>query len=490
MKKTVVILSSLLTVLLIVLMIVAGTFFAKSMSKYVSAATETSRTLKESVAGTDKGNTGKLASGASEGGNKKPAGEGVGRTAKGKEPTNPLKGMQVKYPGSMKEDDIETATLLSFFLDQNKDVSADDILVATVDDFDFDGNYEAFIFVGEFIASEYEEYYEGMMWFTNGRDIQKLDESVGTWWSVDGFMSFDGRKYAYETMYIVTGGLSYVWSVYDGVAKETEIDGLGSVSVDDNNEIIIISDLYDTTYDSELGCMIGHSWKPYYFFYDKDKDRIIERGGSYVAKQDIDAVSGIDLASLIEDAGHEITSAIIRDNGLLTVNYRDLDEKGDVYFGNINYNIDTGKYLNAWGEGEGDMEASNYGGMYLSTISSLEATFPEVNIVKEDVELTVTSYNNVMAIGNSILLSGRDGNGEWISVVVDKDTQMAPDDEELFPDREDYMTAVYWLDMLYMDERESDWAEMKVEGVYKMKVTNGHADLIEGLDSFEIDNNK
>lgn len=394
---------------------------------------------------------------------------------------NPLKGLQVKYPGGKKEDDIETASLLSYFLEKNSDIPKEDILVATVDDFDFDGNYEAFIFTGEFIATDYEEYYEGVMWFTNGKDIQKLNEYEGTWWTVDGFMNFDGRKYAYETMYFVTGGLSYGWSVYDGVAKEMEINGIGSFQVNDNGEIKITNDVYDTTFDSEMGFMIGHSWKPYYFFYDKERDRICERGGSYIDKSDIDAVSGINMTSLIEAGGHEITYAFVRDNGILTVNYRDVDDNGDIYFGNVNYDINTGKYLNAWGEGEGDMESSNYEGIYLSTLSGIEATYPEVNLTKENVELTVTSFNNVMAVRDIVLISGRNADGEWISVVVDKNTKMGPNDAALFNDREDDMTAVDWIYKMISIEQESEWGTMKVEGVYKMQVTNGHADLIEGL---------
>ena len=394
---------------------------------------------------------------------------------------NPLKGMDIKYPGAKKEDDVETASVLTFFLDKNSDIPKDEILVATVDDFDLDEKCEAFIFVGKFISDEYEKYYEGTMWFTNGKDIKKLNEYSTTWWSVDGFMSFDGRKYAYATMYYVSGGISSVWSVYDGMAEEAEIDGLGSVRVDNNGEIIITNDLYDTTFDSEIGSMIGHSWKPYYFFYDKEQDKLCERAGSYIAKSDIDSLSGMALTSLIEDEGHEITYAFVRDNGMITVNYRDVDNKGDIYFGNVNYNINTGKYSDAWGEGKEDMDSSNYGGIYLSTLSDIEATYPEVNETTENIELTVTSYNNAIQVRDCVLLSGRNGNGDWISVVVDKNTLLGPNDEALFPDREESMTAVDWLYNLIMIEQESKWTTMKVEGVYKMQVTNGHADLIEGM---------
>lgn len=395
--------------------------------------------------------------------------------------SNPLADMTVEYPGDKKRDDNETASLLQFFITDNPDIPKEEILVATVDDFDNNSEYEAFIFVGELYSDEYEEYYTGDIWFTDGRTSTKLNEYPETWWSVDGFMSFDGRKYAYATVYYATGGIARVWSVYNGKVGSSEIDGLGSVSVTADGDICITDSTYDTFYDCEMGIMIGHSWKPYYFYYDKASDAIIERGGAYVSKSDIDIISGTDISARLEADDHDITFGLYRDNGILTVNYRDIDDKGDITFANANYNCKTKEFLNAWSEGSGELYSSNYGGIYLSTLSDIKASYPEVNTTSEEIDLTVSSFNNVVGIRNSIVLSGRNADGEWISVVVDKDTQLAPNDAALFNDREDYMSAVDWIGNLILIEQESDWGTMKVEGVYRMKVTNGHADYIEGL---------
>lgn len=400
---------------------------------------------------------------------------------------NPVADKDVLYSGSKKGNDVETATLIQYLLDNGNGITADDIVSATVDDFDDNGTYEAFVFVGKEIVYDEESGegsgdYEGYICYTNGEYIETFDESqTGVWGGIDGILSFDGRKYAYASERYVTDYLSRVWSVYDGKAKYCEIDGLGSIYQVNDTEVYITDSNYDTVYDSEIGMMSGHSWKPYYFYYDKQKDMICEYGGAYICKEDIDDISGTNLIDQIEADEHEITSAFYRENGIMNVNYRDLDEKGDVTFGNVNYDCVAKEFVNAWGENPGDLYSSDYAGIYVSTYSDLFATYPNVTKQTEDVDLTVSSYNNVIASRGSVTLSGRNEDGDWISIVVDKDTKMAPNDASLFNDREDDMTAVEWLETLIQIEQESDWGTMKVEGVYRMTVTNGHADFIEGL---------
>ncbi len=399
---------------------------------------------------------------------------------------NPVAGMKVIYSGSKKENDPETAILIQYLIDNGDNIAAEDIVSATVDDFDNNGTYEAFIFVGKKIEYDDEEYgdsgdYEGHMCFTNGEHVEEFDESpTGVWGGIDGIMEMDGRKYACASERYVTDYVTHVWSVYDNEAGFSEIDALGSISQISPIDFAVTDSCYDTVFDSEFYMMSGHSWKPYYFYYNKPTDQIYEYGGAYVAIDDIDALSATDLTAQIKDEGHEITYALYRENGILTVNYRDMDEKGDVTFGNINYDCFAGDYINAWSTGSGDIYSSDYNGIYVSTISDLYATYPEVKQETEDIELTVASYNNVIASRGIALLSGRNQNDEWVSIVIDKNTKMAPNDPSLFNDREDSMSAVEWIEKLIQIEKDSDWGTMKVEGVYKMTVTNNHADYIEG----------
>lgn len=392
--------------------------------------------------------------------------------------TNPLAGQEVEYPGTKKEKDSETADLLRFFIDNEKSINKEEILVATVDDFDVDGDYEAFIFVGECISNEYEEYYNGCMWFTNGKTVNMIGESgTGSWWNVNGFLDFEGRKYAYATVYYATGGMSCVWSVYGDDAATSEINCLGSVYLDDNGDLCITNDIYDGTLDSDTGWLIGHTWKPYYFYFDKEKKQLVEYGGAFVRKDQIDDISGIDLVEQIQAYApdSEITTAFYRENGLLTVNYRTVSPKGDVTYSNANYNVKDGKFLNAWSDGPGDVSTSDYGGIYVSTLSSLPATYPTVDQKTEDIELYITSFNNVAQSYDSVLMSGRinDMSGSWQNYLVDRNTVLE------LPEDGENVSAVDWLYKKIMQERENDYTE--VEGVYHMTVTNGHVDSISGL---------
>lgn len=390
--------------------------------------------------------------------------------------TNPLAGQEVEYPGTKKEKDSETADLLRFFIDNEKSINKEEILVATVDDFDVDGDYEAFIFVGEY--DDGLECYNGCVWFTDGQKVSNLCElGDNSWWTVNGFLNFDGRKYAYATTYYATGGMSEVWSVYDDTAAPAEINCLGSVYLADNGDVSIVNDMYDAVYDREFGFFIGHTWKPYYFYFDEKKNQLVEYGGAFLRIDQIDEISGIDLtkqlASYKPEA--EITTALYRENGLITVNYRELSDNGDVIYGNVNYNVKTRTFPNAYGNTTGDITTSDYGGTYVSTISSLPATYPEVNQKTEKIELYITSFGNVAECYYSVLMSGsvNSMDGPWQHYFVDRNTVLE------LPEDSENVSAVDWLYKKIMQERENDYTE--VEGVYHMTVTNGHVDSISGL---------
>lgn len=392
---------------------------------------------------------------------------------------NPLADLEVSYPGSKKAEDPETAKLLQFFVENEPDINKEDIIVATVDDFDCDGDYEAFLFVGDFYSDEYEEYYVGNMWFTNGEKNQDLGESsTGSWWTVDGTMNFDGRKYVYATIYYTTGGLSKVWSVYDDMASVAEIDCLGSVTSAENNDIIITYDTYDTCLDSDTYYMIGHSWKPYYFYYDKKLDQIIEYGGAFVREDQIDKICGIDLVEQIhaQYPDVEITTAFYRENGVLNVNFREVNGKGDVNFSNANYNVKKGEFINAWSDSPtSDIKQTNYGGMYVSCLSALSSTYPEVEKKTESYDLAVTSFNNLAESTGCIMISGRinDMSSSWKSYLVDNNTRLE------FTVNDANVRAFDWFTDMMIQER--DGGSQIVECVYIITVTNGHVDSISGV---------
>lgn len=383
--------------------------------------------------------------------------------------------------GAKGKDDAQTVELAAFLVDSEK-VLPEEILSATVDDYDRDGNYEGFFFVGS--KMEYEEQiceYEGRMWYTDGKQCVQLEESQsGSWWRVDGYISCEGRSYAYATEYYTTGGRSRVWSVYNQQPDVSELDCLGDLSVLENGEVSILNSTYDTTMD-EYGMLIGHSWKPYYFHYDKALDRMCEYGGAILNKNQIDEFCGFNLVGQLEAKGFEITNAYYRENGLLNVNYREVFERGDINFGNVNYNCNKKSFEDAWGNKTGTLEDSDYGGIYSAALAPDIATYPPVETKTEEIDFTVSTGTAVVPAGYTVVLTGMKGvwGDEWMSVVVDENTMMDSDISK-YEGCETDMSAVEWLNMLVQKEFD-DSEVLTVRGIYHMNVTNGHVDYIDSL---------
>lgn len=390
---------------------------------------------------------------------------------------NPLKGDNVLYPGALKAESGYLAALVQYFMESNQ-TAPESILMVNADDFDRNGTYEAFLFAGEEIEEEYEHSYTGSMWYTDGNMIEKVGDSVtDAWWSVDGYINCENRSYAFANEYFATGALSLVWSVYDGKPKTCEISDLGDVAVDDDGAITIVHSTYDATYDMEMGTLLGHSWKPYYYYYDAAADCIKEYGGAYLNKDKINEYCGFDLVSEIETEEREIINALYRENGLLHVNYITRGEY-EIGFGNATYDCLKKEYVPYW-TGTQDAEAwkvSANDGIYLPSRGTEYVSFPEVEKKTEDIEIYVMSSADIVGNGDCVLLHNSMSEEEnSVYAVVDLNTQFSENGIEAGY-YEEGMRPIDWMyALLNVDD------PTQRMGVYAVTVTNDHVDRINGL---------
>lgn len=352
-----------------------------------------------------------------------------------------------------------------------------EIRMIKADDFDGNGTVEAFIFAGS--IDEEMGIYEGLMWYTDGENCEELAEAeTDAWWNIDGFIDFGSRKYMYADVYYATGALSKVWSVYDGKVRECEISNLGSVAVSEkgDNELTISDSSYDAIYDSEMGNLMGHTWKIYYFYYDQNDDCIKEYGGSSIIKKDINSYCGFDLVSEIESRGYTVSTAYYRENGILNVNYIYNESDQTINFENVNYDCKKKCYVNAWDTGEETFEDSSFGGIYMPCICAESVTFPVVESHTENVSFYLYDCSNVMFTGREAFLIGLSDN-EWQinSAVVDESTSFDPEMDEESKSLFGTSTPLDWFVDVNIKEN------MDAMGVYDLKITNGHVDSICGL---------
>jgi len=233
--------------------------------------------------------------------------------------------------------------LKELFLSQSG-IDEEDILTFVADDYDRNGSYEAFTLVGA--VSEYDDAKEGEIWFVDENQcLMVIPQKV--YWSADGKLDFERRAYAFFNEYYATGALSHVWTVKEGKPVEDEISCKGEVSQKvENNDFQITDSTYDMMRDSD-GNMLGHTWKPYYFYYDEEGDCIHEYAGTEITANEAAELAGKDLVGEAVPQGAVPDSIIKRENGIIHINYHTEDEFGAT-FNHVSWNIKEKRYINEY----------------------------------------------------------------------------------------------------------------------------------------------
>ena len=242
------------------------------------------------------------------------------------------------------------------------------------DDFDGDGVYEEFIFLGSEIDPEFGTSI-GSFWFVSeekceqlveSSEVASIEEHVISVFDVDG-IKFVGVNEAYTTALV-----TYLFTVKDGEVKEPFISHMGYFFKPDYVEDYCVSiSAYDGMYEYEKGkenegMYVGHTWKNYYYYLDKDELDFKGYVGTPITEEELNEALGFDLASEIRDAGFELGTILKRDNGIINANYSKTEDEGDtvsVTYHNVTYNVNTGEFLDYLGEGK-TWRSSDFGGTY------------------------------------------------------------------------------------------------------------------------------
>lgn len=204
----------------------------------------------------------------------------------------------------------------------------EDILLWDYDDFDGDGNWEAFMIVGRTFNVYGSLEYTGTLYFA-GADgsVLTLDDSYGSYRLIDGKMDFGSRKYLYfYTDYCFTANVSEIWTVRDG--KPVEESGLyqsGQVvyrGENERNEFEIWVDGYNHFYGMMIpDAWTGHTYRPYFYYYDSDSDQIKAFGGKLISEEDFEELSATNIIEEIKAKGYTVGDIIRWDNNIVTINY-------------------------------------------------------------------------------------------------------------------------------------------------------------------------
>ncbi len=210
------------------------------------------------------------------------------------------------------------------------------ILLWEYDDYDGDGDYEAFMIAGRTFDNYGNVEYSGTLYFAgaDGRTLE-LDNSFGSYRMIDGKMDFGpDRKYLFfYTDICFTANESELWTVRDGKPVD-ESDLFYNAQVvyhgkNERNEFEIWVDAYDHYYDIEDDMWIWHTWKPYFYHYNSDMDRIEAYGGKIISEEAFEELSETNLIEEIKAEGYTVGDIIHWDNDVVTINYENHENHND-----------------------------------------------------------------------------------------------------------------------------------------------------------------
>lgn len=277
---------------------------------------------------------------------------------------------EVIYLGDKDGDDVSTRRILHNLI-YDKGIDPMSVMTVCASDFAGDGRTEAFVFAGKYINDEYMPYYEGEFWYVDDDEIYDFPESKsGNWADYGRFFDFGKRKYFSISELYTTGSPSDMWTVVDGKPYQDALSGFGEITVFGKDYGVIYHDAYDAVYDTEMGFLMGHTWKPYYFHYDDVKDCLAEFEAQTVSIDKLNKLCDYDILGDIKKEGGEFTSAYKRLNGLVTINYS-IFEGSQIEYCNATWNLDKHKYEPAYDGLGSTLTGSNYGGTYERYITDI-----------------------------------------------------------------------------------------------------------------------
>ena len=252
----------------------------------------------------------------------------------------------------------------------------EDIRFFDMDDFDKDGEYEAFALVGDEADYDFDEagLVEGNVWFVNSAGAQKLTEGFGMGIRCqDRMLDFGSKKYIVFGDVYATGEMSYVFEVNKNTVSEAAFSCRGTVQNQDGDNFRIVDSSYDAELDPAIDGLLGHTWKSYYFYYDKELDSVKEYGGSEISNEKAKELTGHDFTAESLQADDKLGNIYYRRNGLININYSRPGSDGCISYLHRTWVIEKGYYIDDYAE-KSDEEQS---GTYLPELCPEIAVYPE-----------------------------------------------------------------------------------------------------------------
>jgi hypothetical protein len=246
------------------------------------------------------------------------------------------------------------------------------------DDYDADGNKEAFAVVKTSDDSWYDEGVEGNVYFVDSDEVTILTENIDILWgTLELILTEDPYGNTYQMGETVTKDApmffapsfiaaatavnNLVFGVRDGKPYETNISIVGASVAIGDGQVILTKDCYDHNSDGA-----GHTWKPYYYHYNSETGMFDEYVGREITEEQLLTYEGAQqILDSIRADGNIINNIIERDNGIININYSDGDPAAAnseyiVFFDNVTLKVNGSSVVMLKADYRLKTETTNY----------------------------------------------------------------------------------------------------------------------------------
>lgn len=232
------------------------------------------------------------------------------------------------------------------------------------DDFDYDGQKEAFALI---------EISEDMsaLWYASDSQIKKLSDSILTSSSIQGICKVTSNKkvFVIEGSAGGWGGWSYCYYIQNGRVIQIKKAGEGLKHIKGNLFAIYPSD-FDSMHSrrsvgSNLWDWTGHTWKKYYV--KLIGNTFINVKSHQISQKNVTSyTNGKKYLAQIKKAGYRIGKIYYRENKVINVNVSKKVDADNTAYENVNFDI-KGKKLKLQinnKKGKNIVEKSSFNGVY------------------------------------------------------------------------------------------------------------------------------
>lgn len=167
-------------------------------------------------------------------------------------------------------------------------------------------------------------------YFINEKKIQKISSDTRTGHVVDNDMYWpsykelklgENKAIAFSICY-ATGSTDEIYGVKNGDLVTYQIPySYGSLNITENF-IQLTVDKYDMIYVKENDYWIGHTWKPYYFFWNEGTNNFCEYGGTEITLNQLNRLKDVsEQIAEYENEGFTLLNILYRANGIININF-------------------------------------------------------------------------------------------------------------------------------------------------------------------------